>query len=149
MQMTRMSQGRPLFDVPDEKKLEIKKEIESVDGVSYVDYDESENYNGEAPTYGAKGVTLSSDEIYTLASVIEKEASTPEDMQRVSAVFYNRLAANMRLQSDPTAKYLSGITNISLTSAQTNRSSPYNTYVVDGLPLGPICSPGTAASILK
>ncbi len=107
--------------------------------------DESENYNGEAPTYGAKGVTLSSDEIYTLASVIEKEASTPEDMQRVSAVFYNRLAANMRLQSDPTAKYLSGITNISLTSAQTNRSSPYNTYVVDGLPLGPICSPGTAA----
>ena len=107
--------------------------------------DESTQSELTVPTYGAKGIELSSDEIYILASIIQKEASNAEDMKRVSAVFYNRLAKGMKLQSDPTATYLTGSTNLALTGAQTQRQTPYNTYVINGLPLGPICSPGRTA----
>ena len=97
--------------------------------------------------YGAKGVEMSADEIYILASIIEKEASTKEDMEKVSAVFYNRLASDppMKLQSDPTAKYLTGVTSVWLTDSQKNVPSSYNTYVISGLPIGPICSPSRNA----
>ncbi|MBR6009073.1 MAG: endolytic transglycosylase MltG, partial [Clostridia bacterium] len=80
-----------------------------------------------------------------LASVIEKEASSLADMRRVSAVFYNRLAAGMKLQSDPTVKYMTGITRLALTNDDIKVNTPYNTYVVDGLPAGPICSPSKNA----
>ena len=107
--------------------------------------DETTQEELTVPTYGAKGIELSSDQIYILASVIQKEASTAEDMKRVSAVFYNRLAQGMRLQSDPTAKYLTGITSLALSRPEMQRRSPYNTYVIEGLPIGPICSPGRTA----
>lgn len=88
---------------------------------------------------------LTQDEIIILASVIEKEAAQKEDFGKVSAVFHNRLKQGMRLESDPTAKYTNGATNMVLTTEQVNLDTPYNTYVISGLPVGPICNPSPAA----
>ncbi len=88
---------------------------------------------------------LTQDEIIILASMIEKEAAQKDDFSKVSAVFYNRLQQGMRLESDPTAKYTQGLTNMVLTSDQLDDDSPYNTYVISGLPAGPICNPSEAA----
>ena len=90
-------------------------------------------------------VSLTQDEIIILASMIEKEAVTAEDRGRVSAVFYNRLAAGMRLESDPTVKYMTGSTDFILSSGEISMVTPYNTYVIPGLPIGPICNPSPAA----
>ncbi len=84
------------------------------------------------------------DDIIIIASMIEKEART-SDFERVSAVFYNRLRSRMRLQSDATVKYLTGISKLSLTSRDTAVDSPYNTYLRSGLPIGPICNPSPQA----
>ncbi len=84
------------------------------------------------------------DDIIIIASMIEKEAKT-SDFERVAAVFYNRLQAKMRLQSDATVKYLTGITKLSLTGSDTSIDSPYNTYLKAGLPIGPICNPSPQA----
>ena len=86
----------------------------------------------------------SMDDIIILASIIEKEARN-SDFERVSAVFYNRLHANMRLQSDATVKYLTGITKLALSRSETATASPYNTYLFNGLPVGPICNPSPQA----
>jgi UPF0755 protein len=81
----------------------------------------------------------------TLASIIEKETGSREEMPLVSAVFYNRLQIKMPLQSDPTVIY--GIENFdgNLTRKDLERQNPYNTYLNRGLPPGPICSPGMDA----
>ncbi len=84
------------------------------------------------------------DDIIILASMIEKEAKT-DDFERVSAVFYNRLHAKMKLQSDATVKYLTGVKKLALTGSDTSVSSPYNTYQNAGLPVGPICNPSPQA----
>lgn len=88
------------------------------------------------------GMTM--DQVLTLASMIEKEAKTA-DFTKVSAVFHNRLRQNMTLGSDVTVKYASGVTRMALTKADLAVESPYNTYLYKGLPLGPICSPSSAA----
>ena len=88
------------------------------------------------------GMTM--DQVITLASMIEKEAKTA-DFARVSAVFHNRLSRNMNLGSDVTVKYASGVRRMALTDSDLKINSPYNTYMVSGLPLGPICSPSPAA----
>ncbi len=90
-------------------------------------------------------VSLTQDQIIILASMIEKEAVTDEDRGKVSAVFYNRLAAGMRLESDPTVKYMTGSTDFILSSSEMSLATPYNTYVIYGLPAGPICNPSPAA----
>lgn len=103
-------------------------------------------YDASAETdENAFTTTLTQDEIIILASVIEKEAAKKEDFGKVSAVFHNRLNQGMRLESDPTAKYTDGATNMVLTSDQVNLDTPYNTYVISGLPVGPICNPSPAA----
>lgn len=84
------------------------------------------------------------DDIIVMASLIEKEAGA-EDFARVSAVFYNRLKAGMKLQSDATVKYLTGVSRLALSSADTATPSPYNTYLYAGLPAGPICCPSPQA----
>ena len=89
--------------------------------------------------------TLTQDQTIILASMIEKEAGTANDYGRVSAVFHNRLARGMRLESDPTVKYVTGSTNFILSSDELNLDSAYNTYVIGGLPVGPICNPSKAA----
>ena len=110
-------------------------------------YDENGNLVKEADPYGTKQVPLTESQIITLASVIEKEATTIEDMKKVSAVFYNRLAAGMRLESDPTATYLTGTTRLALTTEDISANTQYNTYRVAGLPVGPICNPSKNALI--
>jgi UPF0755 protein len=84
------------------------------------------------------------DQILTLASMIEKEAKEA-DFAKVSAVFHNRLKAGMKLQSDVTIHYITGVRRMSLTEDDLKVSNAYNTYQITGLPPGPICSPSSAA----
>lgn len=88
------------------------------------------------------GMTI--DEVYTLASIIEKEARTA-DMAKVSAVFHSRLKQDMPLQSCVTVQYVLGTKRLALTTEDTSVDSPYNTYKYKGLPIGPITNPGEAA----
>ena len=84
------------------------------------------------------------DQVLTLASLIEKEAKTA-DFAKVSAVFQNRLKAKMKLESDVTIHYVSGIRKMALGDADIREDSPYNTYTRTGLPVGPICNPSPDA----
>lgn len=84
------------------------------------------------------------DQIITLASLIEKEAKNA-DFAKVSAVFHNRLKQGMKLQSDVTIHYITGVRKMSLADSDLAVSSPYNTYQNAGLPLGPVCNPSAEA----
>ncbi len=78
----------------------------------------------------------------TLASMVEKEAVNDAERGAIAGVFLNRLQRKMRLQSDPTVVY--GLKDFSgrITRSNLKDAHPYNTYVIKGLPPGPICSPG-------
>ncbi|MCI5774791.1 MAG: endolytic transglycosylase MltG [Erysipelotrichaceae bacterium] len=92
--------------------------------------------------------SLSIHEIYTLASVVQYEASKVEDMKMIAQVFYNRLAQNMPLQSSVTVCYALDIEKDDdwfKCEANPNYDSPYNTYMYQGLPPGPILNPGEEA----
>ena len=91
----------------------------------------------------AKG--LSTLELLTLASMVEKEAVLPAEMPLIAAVFHNRLSKGIRLQSDPTALY--GVRAFSGKVSRNDilRVTPYNTYLIEGLPPGPIGNPGQEA----
>jgi UPF0755 protein len=92
----------------------------------------------------ANELGFSFDQVLTLASMIEKEG-TPDTFAKISAVFHNRLAANMTLGSDVTVAYAVHKTGFNLTDADVNVESPYNTRKYKGLPLGPIANPSQAA----
>ncbi|MFH1278390.1 MAG: endolytic transglycosylase MltG [Candidatus Eisenbacteria bacterium] len=92
----------------------------------------------------AAGLGLTPREAVTLASIIEAEAAVGEERPRISAVFHNRLRIGMKLQADPTVQFARG-TRERLLRKHLELESPYNTYVVGGLPPGPICSPGRAS----
>jgi UPF0755 protein len=88
-------------------------------------------------------------ELVTLASIVEKETGKPDERTRVAAVFVNRLRRHMRLQSDPTIIYGlvggKGSLGHPITKSEKEQPTPYNTYLIDGLPPGPIGNPGRAA----
>jgi UPF0755 protein len=88
-------------------------------------------------------------ELVTLASIVEKETGRADERTRVAAVFQNRLQKRMRLQSDPTIVYGlvggRGTLGRPIQRSEITRPTPYNTYVIDGLPPGPIANPGRAA----
>ncbi len=83
--------------------------------------------------------------ILTIASLVEAEGRRPEDLPKISRVIYNRLNTKLKLQFDSTVVYVVGRRGISTTPAERAINSPYNTYVVPGLPAGPISAPGEAA----
>ncbi len=90
------------------------------------------------------------DEFVTLASIVEKETGKNDERSRVAAVFLNRLAKGMRLQSDPTIIY--GLfggkgkpADRPIYQSDINKPTPYNTYLINGLPPTPIANPGRAA----
>ena len=93
----------------------------------------------------AAEMNLSLYDLITLASLVEKEARYEEDRPMVAQVFLKRLQVGMPLQTDTTLQYLMDAPKEDVSLADTRIESPYNTYQHDGLPPGPIASPGMAA----
>ncbi|MFQ9871504.1 MAG: endolytic transglycosylase MltG, partial [Oscillospiraceae bacterium] len=112
--------------------------------------DTYEFYEGEDPedvlrkmlnNYASKS-GLPSQETLILASIIEQEARSTENMRLVSSVYHNRLDAGMRLESDPTREYVNNfITGNRLLGDTSKYAALFNTYKCKGLPVGPICNP--------
>lgn len=101
----------------------------------------------------AEELDMTIDEVVNLASIVQMEAGLAEEFPKIAAVFLNRIRIGMRLESCATVNYAHAlrdpegerITQVNLTTEQTRFDSPFNTYLVDGLPLGPISSPGLLA----
>ena len=91
----------------------------------------------------------SPDQLVTLASIVEKETGKPDERSRVAAVFVNRLKQKIKLQSDPTIIYGlvggKGTLGRPIKRSEIQQPTPYNTYIIDGLPPGPIANPGRAS----
>ena len=87
-------------------------------------------------------------EVVTMASIVEKETSVPEERPLVASIYYNRLEKSIALDADPSiiyAELLAGTYQGALHHADMSFSSPYNTYRHSGLPPGPIANPGRSA----
>jgi UPF0755 protein len=98
-------------------------------------------WNGRSPNLPLK----SPREAIILASIVEKETALPQERRHIASVFLNRLRIGMRLQTDPTVIY--GLTRgyplgRGIRQSELEGVTPYNTYVIAGLPPGPICNPG-------
>ena len=93
----------------------------------------------------AKLMGMTMEEVVTLASIVEKETGQAEERPVIASVFLNRLKKGMRLESDPTVIYGLGNFNGNLTKKDLVAYTPYNTYVIHGLPRGPISNPGLGA----
>ncbi|UXR65620.1 endolytic transglycosylase MltG [Bdellovibrio bacteriovorus] len=104
-------------------------------------------YNEVLPQADVKFLTRH--QVVTLASIIEKETGAPEERPLISSVFHNRMAKRMRLQTDPTVIYGKaeklGRIVINITREDLLTPTRYNTYVIPGLPPGPIANPGREA----
>jgi UPF0755 protein len=89
------------------------------------------------------------EQLVTLASIVEKETGKADERSRVAAVFANRLRQRIKLQSDPTIIYGlvggKGTLGRPIKRSEITQPSPYNTYVIEGLPPGPIANPGRAS----
>jgi UPF0755 protein len=98
---------------------------------------------------------LTTPQVITLASIVEREAKVPSERATIASVYLNRLAENMPLQADPTVQYAVASRDGTaaagynywrdLTPADLDVASPFNTYTNAGLPPGPICNPGEAS----
>ena len=93
----------------------------------------------------ARELGLTTSQVVTLASIIEKETGNGAERDKVASVFHNRLATGMRLQSDPTVIYGLSAFDGNITHKDLQAFTPYNTYKISGLPPGPIASPGAAS----
>jgi UPF0755 protein len=101
-------------------------------------------------TFSNQGLTMY--EAITLASIVQREAVLETEMPRIASVFLNRLAAGMKLDSDPTVQYAIGYNDHQsrwwtnpLSLSDLSFDSPYNTYLFNGLPPGPISNPSLSA----
>jgi len=97
------------------------------------------------PLYLSSGTEQSLDEILIMASVIEREAANDEERPTVASVFYNRIAIGQKLESCATVQYILKERKDVLSLDDIAIDSPYNTYQNEGLPIGPIASPGEAS----
>ncbi|WP_246731798.1 endolytic transglycosylase MltG [Methylocapsa sp. S129] len=88
-------------------------------------------------------------ELVTLASIVEKETGKADERPHVAGVFINRLQKRMKLESDPTIVYGlvggKGTLGHPISKSELQQATPYNTYIIEGLPPGPIANPGKAA----
>jgi UPF0755 protein len=104
-----------------------------------------EAWDRRAPDHPVK----TPEQLLVLASIIEKETGKPDERTRVAAVFVNRLKSKMKLQSDPTIIYGlvggKGSLGRGILKSEISQPTPYNTYVIEGLPPGPIANPGRAS----
>jgi len=98
-------------------------------------------------TVRAQQLGMTENQVLTLASIIEKEAVVDSERGLISAVYHNRLRKNMPLQADPTAIYGIKSSKEKITLNDLKRKTAYNTYVITGLPPGPIASPGLKSII--
>lgn len=103
------------------------------------------HFKAEYYTQAANVDKLSIDQIVTLASIIEREAGAADNRAKISGVFYNRLNSHMKLQSCATVQYVLGERKTVLSNDDTKIDSKYNTYLYEGLPVGPISNPGEAS----
>jgi UPF0755 protein len=87
------------------------------------------------------------DKIIILASMVERETEAVDERVVVSSVLHNRLNIKMKLQIDATVEYALGVHKTIYTYKDLEVQSPYNTYLVAGLPVGPICNPGKASIV--
>jgi UPF0755 protein len=94
---------------------------------------------------GAAKLKLTPYQVVVAASIVEREALVPEDRAMIARVIYNRLDQGMKLQMDSTIQYALGERKQHILYADLEVDSPYNTYKIDGLPPGPIASPGKAS----
>ena len=99
----------------------------------------------ETMTEDAKSIGLTRHQVMTLASIVQREAGSKDEMPLIAGVFHNRLKSNWKLQADPTVLYALGEPDRLLTRKDWKFQSPYNTYLHKGLPPGPIGNPGMAA----
>ncbi|MBI5212707.1 MAG: endolytic transglycosylase MltG [Nitrospirae bacterium] len=99
-----------------------------------------EEFNSELQDM-AKKIGWSENQVLALASIIEREAKTDEERPVISAVYHNRLKKGMPLQADPTAIYGIKSNKRKITKDDLRKKTFYNTYVIKGLPPGPIASP--------
>jgi len=92
------------------------------------------------------GLGLHPADVVVLASLVEEETALREEAPSIAGVFLNRLRRGMRLETDPTLMYRPDrVAKVPSPEARRDASNPYNTYVIKGLPPGPICSPGRDA----
>jgi UPF0755 protein len=95
-------------------------------------------------TQKAKQIELTTQEVYTLASIVEEETLQNDEKSLIASVYLNRLKKGMNLGADPTIKFAVGdftIKRVLLSHINSSAANPYNTYKNKGLPPGPICTP--------
>ncbi|MGD8698980.1 MAG: endolytic transglycosylase MltG [Gemmatimonadales bacterium] len=119
----------------------------SVEAVAVAMVDRYRDVWTDARRAARDSLGLTERELITLASIVQAEARWEDEMPLISAVFHNRLRRPMRLQADPTVQYAleSRQSRLLFSHIDSVADNPYNTYTHDGLPPGPIGSPGLAA----
>ena len=101
--------------------------------------------NNKSWKINGQQMQISIHDYITMASILEKESTKSDENKLIASVFLNRLARGMKLQTDPSANYAADKLTGAPTQAELTLNSPYNTYVIVGLPPGPISSVGSAS----
>jgi len=109
-------------------------------------YNDQEKFWNEDRRKKAEALHLTTQQVYTMASIVEEETNKDADKGNVASVYINRLNSGQRLEADPTIKFALrnfGLKRIRDSHKQAAANSPYNTYFNSGLPPGPICTPSS------
>ena len=113
---------------------------------------ESDNFWNRSRTEKLHKLKLSKVQVITIASIVEKESNYFPERPSIASVYLNRVRKGMKLQADPTVVYAVGDFKINrVLDVHLKKDSPYNTYMYEGLPPGPICIPSANAidAVLK